>query len=238
MRLTRAQRQDRTHGQLLEAGVAVFLRRGFLAATVEEVAAEAGYTRGAVYKHFGGKEGLWQAIVDAHADAHLTGLRAALAGATGRDELLAVLNPVVYVQQTAARWTAVSAEYLAAVAGRPEHAAALAATQRRLDEAVAVELDRHCRRLGIRPAVPVRRLVVAWGALGGGLALLHAVDPATDVAAVAADVLAVLLPPPATDAGGAPPPPSAVGSAGSAGSAASGGAPAGGPGADHPGGAS
>src|SRR6187200_3303119 len=119
-RLTRAQQQDRTHAQLLEAGLTVFLQRGYLAATAEEIAAAAGYTRGALYKHFGGKEGLWQAIVDAHADAHLQGLRAALDGATSRDELLAALNPAVYVQQTAARWTAVSAEYLAAVAGRPE----------------------------------------------------------------------------------------------------------------------
>ncbi|UWZ59914.1 TetR family transcriptional regulator [Dactylosporangium aurantiacum] len=203
--MTRAQRQDRTHEQLLEAGVAVFLRRGFLAATVEEIAAEAGYTRGAVYKHFGGKEGLWQAIVDAHADTHLHGLRAALDRATSREELLAVLNPAVYVQRTATRWTAVSAEYLAAVAGRPEHAAALAATQRRLDETVAADLDRHCRRLGIRPALPLRDLVVAWGALGGGLALLHAADPATAVGEVAAGVLAVLLPPPTGEPGGSPP---------------------------------
>jgi AcrR family transcriptional regulator len=201
-RLTRAQRQDRTHEQLLEAGLSVFLRRGYLAATVEEVAAAAGYTRGAVYKHFGGKEGLWQAIVDAHADAHLHGLRTALERAATRDELLAVLNPAGYVHEAAARWTSVSVEYLAAVAGRPEHAAALAATQHRLDETVAADLDRHCRRLGIRPAVPVAQLVVAWGALGGGLALLHAVDPATD----AAGVLAVLLPPPtATDPPGGTP---------------------------------
>ncbi len=105
-RLTRAERQDRTHEQLMAAGLAVFLRRGFLAATVEEVAADAGYTRGAVYKHFGGKEGLWQAIVDAHADTHLQRLRAALDQVTSRDELLAVLNPVGYVHEAAARWTA------------------------------------------------------------------------------------------------------------------------------------
>ncbi|MEV4508461.1 TetR/AcrR family transcriptional regulator [Dactylosporangium sp. NPDC049525] len=201
MRLTRAQQQDRTHAQLLAAGLAVFLRRGYLAATVEEIAADAGYTRGAVYKHFGGKEGLWQAIVDAHADAHLQGLRAALDQVGSRDELLRVLNPAGYVHDTATRWTAVSAEYLAAVAGRPEHAAALAATQHRLDETVAADLDRHCRRLGIRPAVSLPQLVVAWGALGGGLALLHAVDPGTDVAAVAGGVLAVLFPPPADQPG-------------------------------------
>lgn len=70
-RLTRAEQQRLTHERLLEAGRSVLTRRGFLAATVDEIAEEAYYTRGAVYKHFGGKEGLWQALVDAHAEAHL-----------------------------------------------------------------------------------------------------------------------------------------------------------------------
>ena len=198
-RLTRVQQQQRTHEQLLDAGLAVLLRRGYLSATVEEIAAEAGFTRGAVYKHFGGKEGLWQAIVDARAGALLDGLRAALDRAGSRAELLEVLNPAAFVRDpAAARWTVVSAEHLAAVAGRSAHQAA---TQRRLDEAVAADLDRHCRRLGIRPAVPLEQFVVAWSALGGGLALLHAVDPSTDVATVAAGVLAALLPPPSSPPG-------------------------------------
>jgi AcrR family transcriptional regulator len=196
-RLTRVQQQERTHEQLLDAGRSVFLRRGFLAATVEEIAAEAGYTRGAVYKHFGGKEGMWQAIIDARADVLLRGLRDALDRATCHEELVAALNPSGFVHDhEAARWTVVSAEFLAAIAAQPQHAAALVALQRRLDEAVVALLTRHCHRLRIRPAVPLPQLVVAWGALGGGLALLHAVDPATEVATIAASVLAVLFPRP------------------------------------------
>ena len=92
-RLTRAEPQQRTHEHLLDAGRQVFLRRGFLAATVEEIAADAGYTRGAVYKHFGGKEGLWLAIIEADAATHLRQLRNALAQATDRDDLIAALTP-------------------------------------------------------------------------------------------------------------------------------------------------
>jgi hypothetical protein len=42
--LSRARQQQRTHERLPEAGRAVFLERGFPAATVEEIAARAGYT--------------------------------------------------------------------------------------------------------------------------------------------------------------------------------------------------
>ncbi|MEJ3748990.1 TetR/AcrR family transcriptional regulator [Actinomycetes bacterium KLBMP 9797] len=196
-RMTRAQQQERTHDQLLDGGRAVFLRRGFLAATVEEIAAEAGYTRGAIYKHFGGKEGLWQAVVAVRVDEHLERLRSALDRAGGHGELLAALDPsAVLVDSDAARWTAASVEFLAAVAGDPRHADPVAAVQRRFDEELVRLLTRHCARLGIRPALPLPRLVTALDALFGGLAVRRAVDPTIDAATIAADMLALVLPPP------------------------------------------
>jgi AcrR family transcriptional regulator len=197
MRLSRARQQEVTHERLLAAGRVVFLRDGYLAATVEEIASTAGYTRGAVYKHFGGKDGLWLAIVDTHAGAVLAGLRDALARARTRDELLATLNPTVAADEETIRLALVSAEFLAATSGRPEPAAAVATIQRRLDQALADLLATHCDRLLVRPAVPLPQFVTAWGAMGGGLALLRAVDPTTDVTTIQAGVLAALLP--ATD---------------------------------------
>lgn len=194
MRVTRVEQQERTHALLLDAGLRVFLRRGFLAATVEEIAADAGFTRGAVYKHFGGKEGLWQAISAARAEALLAGLRTALERVGSRAELVALLNPGAFTRdEDARRFTVVGAEYLAAIAGQPSHAAALAALQHHHDAEVTALLRHHCARLRVRPAVPLEHLVVAWGAMGGGLALLHAVDPATDVAGIAAGVIDALF---------------------------------------------
>lgn len=196
VRMTRAQHQERTHDRLLEAGRLVFLRRGFLTATVEEIAAAAGYTRGAVYKHFGGKHGLWLAIVEARAQALLALTRAALERASSRAELLVVLNPdAVNHGEDEARWAMVMAEALAAEAAQPQHAAAIAAIQRRLDNDVAAALATHCARLGLHPAIPPRRFVVAWGAMGAGLVLRRAVDPETEASAVLASVLEILFPP-------------------------------------------
>jgi AcrR family transcriptional regulator len=194
VRLTRAEQQHLTHERLLEAGRLVFLERGFLTATVEEIAARAGYTRGAVYKHFGGKEGLWQAMVEARAEHMLHGLQVALERAGDRDELLAVLNPRNVADDEASRWAVVSAESLAAMAGHAQYASGVAALQKRHDAAVTELLERRCAQLGLQPAMPLRHLVVAWGALGGGLALVHTIDPGTDVAAVMAGVLAALFP--------------------------------------------
>jgi AcrR family transcriptional regulator len=62
----RSERRARTRTQLLEAAARVYARRGFEGATLDEVAEDAGFTKGAVYDHFGSKEKLLFALLDEH----------------------------------------------------------------------------------------------------------------------------------------------------------------------------
>jgi AcrR family transcriptional regulator len=62
----RSARKARTRAQLLQAAARVYARRGFNGATLDEVAAEAGFTKGAVYGHFGSKENLLLALMGEH----------------------------------------------------------------------------------------------------------------------------------------------------------------------------
>jgi AcrR family transcriptional regulator len=62
----RSERRARTRAQLLEAAARVYARRGFDNATLDEVADEAGFTKGAVYDHFGSKDNLLLALLDEH----------------------------------------------------------------------------------------------------------------------------------------------------------------------------
>lgn len=50
--------------QLIEVGRAVFARRGYEAASVEEIAEQAKVSKPIVYEHFHGKEGLYAVVVD------------------------------------------------------------------------------------------------------------------------------------------------------------------------------
>ncbi|HEX3518454.1 MAG TPA: TetR family transcriptional regulator [Solirubrobacteraceae bacterium] len=63
-RLTRAEQQALTRARLIEAAGRVFARRGFQAASVEEIAEEAGYSHGAVYSNFDGKAELFLAVFE------------------------------------------------------------------------------------------------------------------------------------------------------------------------------
>jgi len=60
-----AVRTARTRRHLEQVAHRLFEARGFAAVSAEELAAEAGVTRGALYHHYGGKEGLFAAVAEA-----------------------------------------------------------------------------------------------------------------------------------------------------------------------------
>src|SRR2546423_10933605 len=73
-RLDRRTRAARAQGreardELLEAALRVFARRGYRQAGVDEIVAEAGYSKGALYWHFSGKEELLLALLEERIDA-------------------------------------------------------------------------------------------------------------------------------------------------------------------------
>ena len=61
---TRAEKMEETREKLIAAGRKAFAEKGFSAASMDELTAEAGLTRGALYHNFGDKQGLMAAVVD------------------------------------------------------------------------------------------------------------------------------------------------------------------------------
>ena len=62
-RLTRAESKEQTRRRLLDAAAQVFARKGYAAASVDEVAEAAGFSVGAVYSNFANKEQLFAALM-------------------------------------------------------------------------------------------------------------------------------------------------------------------------------
>lgn len=63
-RWTRERRLEHTRSLLLDAAEDVFAEKGFTTATLDDIAHAAGYTKGAIYKHFATKEELFLAVSD------------------------------------------------------------------------------------------------------------------------------------------------------------------------------
>jgi AcrR family transcriptional regulator len=74
------QRTEATKRKLLRAARRIFARDGFEAASISDIAAEAGHTRGAFYAHFKAKEDLFFALLEEQSSANLEKLRAILEG--------------------------------------------------------------------------------------------------------------------------------------------------------------
>lgn len=66
----RIESMDRTRGKLLAAGRQAFAQQGYHAASMDQLTASVGLTRGALYHHFGSKKGLLAAVVE-HYDTEM-----------------------------------------------------------------------------------------------------------------------------------------------------------------------
>src|SRR5437588_6718205 len=87
-KLTPERRRELTRTTLIDAAADVFAKRGFHAASLEEIAETAGFTRGAIYKNFENKEELFYAVIERRIDDQLTRFREAL-----REDRDAALDP-------------------------------------------------------------------------------------------------------------------------------------------------
>jgi AcrR family transcriptional regulator len=89
---TRAERQEITRARLLEAAGRLIARNGFNGTSIDDIAASAGYTKGAFYSNFASKEELLVALFDDRAARRMTELLALLADVDEPADRLAVID--------------------------------------------------------------------------------------------------------------------------------------------------
>lgn len=174
--LTRAARREATVQDLVAAAGRLFVERGFHATSVDQVAAAAGYTKGAVYSNFSSKEDLFFAVYERRVQEVVAHVR----------EVLAELGPEQGLHQLAAdttsrsgrddQWLAVFFEFWAHVVRHDELRERFAATRRAFRAAVEEGL-REVVGDGERFGLPVEQVVIAMTALQQALALEHLTDP-------------------------------------------------------------
>lgn len=177
-RRTRAEQKAATRASLLDAAAEVFARRGFQAASVDEVAETAGYTKGAVYAHFESKEDLFLALLDERFAARLDEVRGVLdedrdPGEQARE---AGEGFMAYVDADP-RWAPLFFEFWAHAVRNPEVAAKLVPRYRALRDAIAQAIDRRARELGHEPPIPADDVAAMTFAMANGMALEHALEP-------------------------------------------------------------
>ena len=173
-RLTRAERQAQTRQELLDAAARVFVKRGFTGSSVEEISAEAGYTRGAFYSNFRSKNELFIELL--HDRVYTRYTEMTQEGLQGRPPTLRETGEMLAAMQAApeGRWLWRLWFECLAQAGRDEELRELAASFWRGNREGTAKL--------IEIAQPhhkdrAKAIATALIALDIGLAIQHFVDP-------------------------------------------------------------
>ena len=149
-RWTQERRREHTRTLLLDAAKEVFARRGFEGASLEEIAETAGYTRGAIYKHFGTKEELFLAVNKRYNESFLDSFVESIDPSTPIEELdlASLANRWHAMQYTDPHDIALGIEFNLFVLRHPETLERVAKQRLELARMVADFIDEQSVRLG------------------------------------------------------------------------------------------
>ncbi len=185
----RSPQRGRTRDRLLDAAAVVFAEHGYHGASVADVAAAAGLTKGAVYSNYRSKEELFLELLDRNVDEVVALI----------DQLLE-LEPAARTRQLADQlahatvldrsWTLLELEFVLYVARNPHLSQRLADRRERTRVSIASVVARHLTQLGTADvevaADRITRLLIAGA---DGLTMAALTDPELPVA----DLLAALF---------------------------------------------
>jgi AcrR family transcriptional regulator len=175
---TRKQKQERTRVELIEAAGRVFARRGYHGASVEEVAAEAGYSTGAVYSNFKGKEELFLALNDDELEKRLEDYRAVVdaVDSPGEAEQTAAARFGDFIRDDP-EWPLLFFEFWA-YGARNRRLRGEFVKQREAEVKIIAEAVEHqTAAAGVELPLPAEQVAVGIGALINGLAFERVLDP-------------------------------------------------------------
>ena len=180
-RLTRREKQAETRARLLDAAERVFLRRGLQGSSVEEISAEAGFTRGAFYSNFKSKDELFVELLQDRVYRQYAAMaeQAQEQPGTPRERLRWGIERVRDVQKgEGGNWLFRLWLECLTQAARDEEFRSLAATFWSGNRGILAEqIGETFKEIGRRPTLPPKQIATAMIALDVGLAVQHLVDP-------------------------------------------------------------
>ncbi|MFD8494193.1 TetR/AcrR family transcriptional regulator [Amycolatopsis sp. NPDC059657] len=180
-RLTRAESQARTREQLTATAMDLFLRDGYSATSLEKVADEAGYSKGAVYSNFRNKDELCLAVLDRIHDEQVAMIAEALVGADDMNGLITAFQSWAERSIGDEAWTALEVEFATNARHNPEVRHELAIRDKAIRDSIAALLSGYAEQFSITLPMSADDAATALLSLGIGLGVQRAIDPSIPV---------------------------------------------------------
>lgn len=192
-RLDRRAMKERTRERLLDAAALVFARRGIEAASLDEVAEAAGYTKGAIYSNFTSKTDLIAALMDRRITRQAAAAEVDFEGVT-LEQGLRTLDERSHAEGEAERDWAILATEFFLLSMRDARAQAVMAEQyERARTLTAGMLAAKYAEAGTVAPLPPRDLAIVIEAIGIGVTLQSLLDPESVPVDLAAKGIELIL---------------------------------------------
>lgn len=178
-RLTPQRRRARTRRALLDAGVTVFSREGYHGASLDEVADAAGYSKGAIYDHFGSKDDFFVAVLEHRGQQWMDRFAPVVGQATlGWEELLGQVATVLEDLRPGPEAARLDAEAFLYAQRDDEARERVAAVQRRRLDRIASFVRQGLAATDVTLTMDPDRVAALLTATMSGLTTLMLTDPA------------------------------------------------------------
>lgn len=179
--MTRSERQAATRLALLRSASRSICRHGMDGATIDLIAEEAGYTKGAFYANFASKEELFLVMLEEKFAAELERLEAAMGGAGDpAEEARDAAEQFLSYVNSDPDWPRLYQEFAVHAARNETFRAEFAARQRALRSRMAEVFARWATALGIEPAIPHTDVAAMTSFIADGFLLDRIIDPELD----------------------------------------------------------
>lgn len=180
-RLTRAESQARTRETLVATATRLFLEDGYAATSLEKVADEAGFSKGAVYSNFRNKDELCLAVIDAIRLDQAHKMTQALEGAATLKAMLTGFQRWADETIGDQAWTVFEVEFATRARQDDVVRRELALRNTRIRAAVTELLKTHAEEFHIVLPMPAEDCATALLSLGVGLGVQRAIDPTVGI---------------------------------------------------------
>jgi AcrR family transcriptional regulator len=179
--LTRKEKQARTRAKLMRSAAKLFCRHGLEQASVDDIAQDAGFTKGAFYSNFKSKEELFLAMLDEKFGEEIDRIESALQADEAPDEAARHAGEAFVRSVRADReWERLYFEFIAYASRnedfRQEFLTRCLAMNERLEEVYRRWHD----RVGITAPMPLRDITSMVSIMADGFLLWEHLDPSLD----------------------------------------------------------
>jgi len=185
-RQTRKEKQAQTRERLIAVAREHFLQHGLGGSVLEKIAEEAGFTRGAFYANFHGREDLFLAVVQSSVDAELGNFRSILESEAAPQERLQRMRETFGNLVSNPGWVLLEAEFQANALRNPEvRSAFLIHLNRRMTEGAEL-LRQFGEELGLVLRASPEEVALVLAVLAEGLAVRQAITRQHDTSRIRA----------------------------------------------------